>query len=143
MSKVILSVSVDDGKYTVEQDLKGRVQALRHGEQWRDCTGDSLILALAQEVEDLSHRKTKTAMSMGYSMDGLRKNIVRAHNDLIATIDDADENCCQRVAMQSLTQNIGVLLCLFDNDVKDDFNVLHDVVTLDELKTPHEDFDDD
>ena len=51
-----LNVSVDWGKYTVIQDEKGHVRALRHGEEWRDCTGDGLILALAQEVEHLRER---------------------------------------------------------------------------------------
>ena len=49
----LLAVSVYGGKYKVVQDHKGRVSALRYGEVWRDCTGDGLILALAQEVDKL------------------------------------------------------------------------------------------
>lgn len=48
-----LRVTVYDGKYTVVQDADGRLHALRYGEEWRDCVGDGLILALAQEVETL------------------------------------------------------------------------------------------
>jgi ubiquinone biosynthesis protein UbiJ len=51
-----MKVTIYDGKYTVIQDERGRLRALRHGEEWRDCTGDELILALAQEVEDLRKR---------------------------------------------------------------------------------------
>ncbi len=49
----MLSVTVGDGKYTVIQDETGNVKALRYVEKWRDCCGDGLILALAQEVEEL------------------------------------------------------------------------------------------
>ena len=49
---VILSVNVND-KYTVHQDLNGKVYALRYNEEWRDCVGDGLILAMAQRIEEL------------------------------------------------------------------------------------------
>ena len=49
----IIRVSVCDGKYTVIQGASGSLRALRHGEEWRDLTGDGLVLALAQEVADL------------------------------------------------------------------------------------------
>lgn len=39
----------DDGKYTVIFD-DGRLYALRHGEPWRDLTGDKLVLAMLQEA---------------------------------------------------------------------------------------------
>ena len=47
-----LSVTVSDGKYTVIQDING-LYALRYGEEWRELTGDGLILALAMEVQEL------------------------------------------------------------------------------------------
>lgn len=49
----LLCVTVCDGKYTVIQDSSGYLRALRNGEEWRDCVGDGLILALAQEISDL------------------------------------------------------------------------------------------
>jgi len=49
----LLCVTVRDGKYTVIQDKSGRLYAERYGEEWRDCAGDNLILALAQEVKNL------------------------------------------------------------------------------------------
>jgi hypothetical protein len=49
----LLSVTVYNGKYTVVQDHKGVLRALRYGEEWRDCCGDGLILALAKEVDEL------------------------------------------------------------------------------------------
>lgn len=48
-----LRVTVGDGKYTVVLPKDGRLHALRYGEQWRDCVGDGLVLALALEVEAL------------------------------------------------------------------------------------------
>lgn len=51
-----LMVTVYDGKYTVIQEADGRLHALCYGEHWRDCSGDNLILALAQEVESLRER---------------------------------------------------------------------------------------
>jgi hypothetical protein len=32
------------------------LKALRYGQEWRDLTGDGLILALAQEIEALRER---------------------------------------------------------------------------------------
>lgn len=48
-----LRITVGEGKYTVVQAEGGGLSALRYGEPWRDCVGDGLILALAQEVESL------------------------------------------------------------------------------------------
>ena len=57
----VLSVTVDE--YTVTQTKKGELLALRHGEIWRDCVGDNLILALAQEVERLREKLELTDSS--------------------------------------------------------------------------------
>ena len=58
-----LVVEVLDGKYTVIQDSKGGIKALRYGEEWRDCCGDGLILALAQEIYELRQQKTANAVA--------------------------------------------------------------------------------
>ena len=42
----------DDGKYAVISE-NGRQQALRHGEPWRDLTGDNLIYWMMVEIERL------------------------------------------------------------------------------------------
>jgi hypothetical protein len=54
--KDLLNVTVYDGKYTVIQEARGGMRALRYGEEWRDLTGDGLVLALAQEVDALRER---------------------------------------------------------------------------------------
>lgn len=46
-----LTVSVDNGKYTVIQNDDGSLKALRYGKEWQDLTGNNLVLALAQALE--------------------------------------------------------------------------------------------
>lgn len=42
-------VDVDNGKYTVVSDPY--LRALRHGQPWRDLTGDNLVYFLAAELQ--------------------------------------------------------------------------------------------
>lgn len=53
-----LRVSVYGGKYTIVQAAEGGLRALRYGEEWRDCNGDGMVLALAQKVDDLRGQRT-------------------------------------------------------------------------------------
>ncbi len=47
-------INVGDGNYTVIQENNPWIfKALRHGEEWRDLTGDNLILALCYRIEDM------------------------------------------------------------------------------------------
>ena len=46
------TVTLENGKYKIVND-NGVVKAYRHGEQWQDLSGDSLILALLSRVEEL------------------------------------------------------------------------------------------
>ena len=49
MTKIVL----EDGKYTVLHENGTNLRALRHGEPWRELTGDGLVLAMAQRIEEL------------------------------------------------------------------------------------------
>lgn len=51
-----ISVTVADGKYTVVLTNAGGTHALRHGLVWRDCTGDNLIAALANELAEARNK---------------------------------------------------------------------------------------
>lgn len=51
--KCVLSVAVDI--YTVVQWENGKLEVHRHGQPWRDETGDNMILSLAQEIDHLRH----------------------------------------------------------------------------------------
>jgi hypothetical protein len=55
-----MRVDVENGKYTVVFEEDGRLHVLRYGEKWRDCIGDKLILALAQEIETLREQLKET-----------------------------------------------------------------------------------
>jgi hypothetical protein len=55
----LLNVSTNDGKYTIIQHKDGSVEALRYGEKWRDCTGDKLILTLAQDLQAMKETVVK------------------------------------------------------------------------------------
>lgn len=46
-------IDLDDGKYTVLHDNGRDFRALRHGEPWRELTGDKLVFAMACEIERL------------------------------------------------------------------------------------------
>lgn len=50
--EIVINVRVNS-KYTVVFTKSGKLWANRYGEYWRDCLGDGLILAMAQEIEDL------------------------------------------------------------------------------------------
>jgi hypothetical protein len=52
-------IVLDDGKYTVIHDNGTNFRALRYNEEWRDLTGDGLVLAMAQEIETLREQTTK------------------------------------------------------------------------------------
>lgn len=49
----MLRVTLDNGKYTIVQDASGRTMVLRHGDEWRDVTGDNVILAAGYEIDRL------------------------------------------------------------------------------------------
>jgi len=63
----MVNVTVCDGKYTVIQDDQGRVKALRYGEDWRDLTGDGLVLALVQEIDELRNELQKSVVSESHN----------------------------------------------------------------------------
>jgi hypothetical protein len=47
-------INIGDGKYTViQEDNPWIFKALRNGEEWRDLTGDNLILAMLYRIEDM------------------------------------------------------------------------------------------
>lgn len=52
----LISVTVNDGKYTVQQTAPGKWEALRYGEEWpafRDYGPDNLHVAMAYEIDSL------------------------------------------------------------------------------------------
>lgn len=45
-----------DNKYTVIHSNGTGLRAERYGQPWRDLTGDGLVLAMAQEIEELREK---------------------------------------------------------------------------------------
>jgi len=53
------SITLDSGKYEVvldQSDGKFNFHALRYGEEWRDLTGDNLVLAMFNKIQDLEDK---------------------------------------------------------------------------------------
>lgn len=63
-------ITVADGKYTVLIKETGGVECLRHGEPWRDCTGDSLIYALASELAETREKLAEVTETPPEPEDG-------------------------------------------------------------------------
>lgn len=54
-------INLSDGKYTVVNELGegGGFKALRYGEEWRNLAGGKLVMAMAQEIEELREQVVK------------------------------------------------------------------------------------
>ncbi|BAS11817.1 hypothetical protein AHiyo8_01200 [Arthrobacter sp. Hiyo8] len=66
------TVVIENGKYAVTGIETGRLEALRHGEPWRELTGDKLVLGLAQEIQELREQlaaKDKLMRDLGLIQD--------------------------------------------------------------------------
>ena len=66
------TVVLEDGKYAITGIETGHLEALRHGEPWRELTGDKLVLGLAQEIQELREQlaaKDKVLREHGLTQD--------------------------------------------------------------------------
>lgn len=61
-----LRVALDGGKYEVVQEAGGKAYALRHGEHWRDLTGDKLVLSLAYDLVEARERIANLEEQVAY-----------------------------------------------------------------------------
>lgn len=52
-------IELAGGKYTVIHDNGRGLRALRYGEEWRNLVGDNLVMAMAQEIEELQEKQLK------------------------------------------------------------------------------------
>lgn len=53
------TLKLEDGKYEIRRHDNGSMDALRHGEPWRDLTGDKLIGAMFDEIENRVPRSAR------------------------------------------------------------------------------------
>lgn len=55
-----MRIELEDCGYTIIFNEKnGTFRADRHGEPWRDLTGDNMVLCMAQEIERLREKLKK------------------------------------------------------------------------------------
>jgi len=95
-------VTTRDGKYTVVLPEDGKLHALRYGEPWRECVGDGLILALAQDVGALRQKVVELEDCKARLYKSFER-IARAHGittplQLIGMAQDNDENYAEVLA---------------------------------------------
>ena len=51
-----MKIELQQGKYIYEfNETSGRQEIYRHGELWRDETGNGFLLAMAQKIEELEN----------------------------------------------------------------------------------------
>jgi hypothetical protein len=61
-------IELDDGKYTlIMTNAPGThfFRALRYNEEWRNLTGDNMILAMFQEIQYLNERVKELEQQLG------------------------------------------------------------------------------
>lgn len=51
--EIDFEIELADGKYKYRRFKKGGQDCLRHGEPWRDLSGDNLIYFMGCEIEEL------------------------------------------------------------------------------------------
>ncbi|MET6262615.1 hypothetical protein WID10_28350 [Klebsiella variicola] len=59
-----MKTEIKVGEYTVIHENGTNFHALRHGEKWRDLTGDNLVLALVSRIEQLEKLWTEPSKEM-------------------------------------------------------------------------------
>ena len=74
------SVKTSDGKYEVIFNAYGELHVTRHGQTWRNETGDNFILTLAQDLK--AERENVAALLAAFEM------LAHAHAVWPATPDD-------------------------------------------------------
>lgn len=59
----------NNGKYTVQEENGTNFKAFRYGEEWRDLTGDGLILSMLYDYDDLMTKY----IELEFILEGLEK----------------------------------------------------------------------
>lgn len=58
------SIKLDDGKYeVVHTDNPWIFKALRYGEEWRDLTGDKMVLTMFYRIQELEEEIAKLKLN--------------------------------------------------------------------------------
>lgn len=65
-----MALSLDNGKYVITAK-ENQIKATRHGEPWRDLTGDNLIFFLLTHIAELQAPKAKTKTYLIGELDSM------------------------------------------------------------------------
>lgn len=87
------SIILEGGKYTVLHDNGFGLRALRHGSPWREMTGDGLVLAMAQRIEEL-----EAARSLATPERAETRGAIPTEDDLWKVLDAAANVLTRRAA---------------------------------------------
>lgn len=90
----LISVTVNDGKYTIQQTENGKWEALRYGEEWpafRDSGPDNLHVALAYEIAALRALTAERDRLLG-ALEKVDKEAGRATSSTYAVAVSACQN---------------------------------------------------
>lgn len=49
------TTQLENGKYTIVRYPDGSMECLRHGEHWRELTGDKMVGALVDKIDELEN----------------------------------------------------------------------------------------
>lgn len=61
-------IEIEGGKYTIVHENGAALRVYRHGELWQNLTGDNLVLAMCNEIEELKRKlKRKLEPTTGAS----------------------------------------------------------------------------
>lgn len=66
-------IDIDNGKYSILHENGSNLRALRNGEPWQDLQGSGLVLAMAQEIEELREKLSRAYRPCKlYTLDGIK-----------------------------------------------------------------------
>lgn len=49
------AITINDGKYTLQEGVNGELKALRYGDEWRDCSSDTVVKALFTKLKQIQN----------------------------------------------------------------------------------------
>ena len=123
-------LTLEQGKYTIQHDNGANFKALRNGEEWRDLTGDSLMLALVRHVQDLEEaigdyvvkvckEKAASSVSKKVGVSGQLWHDTQDCDDILGSL-----NSCTQADLETIIYNLFTdIACLKEDLIKAGGNI--------------------
>lgn len=105
--EIDFKLELNSGKYTFIYYKDGSSEALRHGEAWRDTTGDNLIHALAYALNEsivLMARTKEVLRSTSGRLDGIGESLVDQVK--MAQVRAGEDAVCAHLESMDLARKI-------------------------------------